>query len=177
MLFRIFVDTVSSDDEDEEGIESSQQSLAPSSPIPIPPRHGADITETPISFVEDYHEEPVVYRTQGLSSDLHGGSSIAPSTDYLILLVHGGSVLQSGHDSVSQQIDLHTVSQVMEEVITTHYQYAAGRVAVRLVPCPNICSQAMDILCSISPSQGECREIGGQSVSVFFFQSLLSNVV
>lgn len=146
--------------DDEEGIESSQQPFAPSSPIPIPPRHGADITEIPVSSIEDYHEEPVVYRTQGLSSDLHGGSSTVPSTDYLILLVHGGSVLQSGHDSVSQQIDLHTISQVMEEVITTHYQYAAGRVAVRLVPCPNICSQAMDILCSISPSQSKCRGIG-----------------
>ena len=157
-FYHLDLDTVNSDDEEEEEIDPLQQlSLAPSSPIPIPPRHEIDLdtAETPISSTDDYHEEPVMYRTQGLSSDLHGGSSTAPSTDYLILLVHGGSMLQSGHDSVNQQIDLHTVSLVMEEVLTTHYQYAAGRVAVRLVPCPNICSQAMDVLCSISPSQSE----------------------
>ncbi|KRZ18030.1 Membrane-associated phosphatidylinositol transfer protein 1 [Trichinella zimbabwensis] len=73
---------------------------------------------------------------------------------HLLLLFHGGSILDSGHDNVlshSKQLDLNTFRMTLESVIKTQYEIMHGAIAVRLVPCTNSFGESLKLLQSICP--------------------------
>ncbi|XP_065548508.1 membrane-associated phosphatidylinositol transfer protein 2 isoform X8 [Lathamus discolor] len=102
------------------------------------------------------------------STEYHVGSSVErlsiiedesaqplmqPSKIHVLLLVlHGGNILDSGSgDQSSKQGDVNTITTVFDTVMRVHYPAALGRIAIRLVPCPAICSEAFSLVSSLSP--------------------------
>uniref|UniRef100_A0A8C2U9S4 Phosphatidylinositol transfer protein membrane associated 2 n=1 Tax=Coturnix japonica TaxID=93934 RepID=A0A8C2U9S4_COTJA len=76
-----------------------------------------------------------------------------PSKIHVLLLVlHGGNILDSGSgDQSSKQGDVNTITTVFDTVMRVHYPAALGHIAIRLVPCPAICSEAFSLVSSLSP--------------------------
>ncbi|XP_031549781.1 membrane-associated phosphatidylinositol transfer protein 2-like [Actinia tenebrosa] len=69
----------------------------------------------------------------------------------LLLVVHGGSQLESGQDSQSKIMDLELIEDSFQTVIKSHYRGAVGRFAIRLVECPSVCSKALNMLSQLCP--------------------------
>ncbi|XP_030076077.1 membrane-associated phosphatidylinositol transfer protein 2 isoform X3 [Microcaecilia unicolor] len=70
----------------------------------------------------------------------------------LVLVLHGGNILDTGGgDQNSKQGDVNTIASVFDTVMRVHYPAALGHIAVRLVPCPAICSDAFSLVSNLSP--------------------------
>ncbi|XP_038229045.1 membrane-associated phosphatidylinositol transfer protein 2 isoform X2 [Dermochelys coriacea] len=70
----------------------------------------------------------------------------------LILVLHGGNILDTGSgDQNSKQGDVNTITTVFDTVMRVHYPAALGHIAVKLVPCPAICSEAFSLVSNLSP--------------------------
>ncbi|XP_069038012.1 membrane-associated phosphatidylinositol transfer protein 2 isoform X5 [Lepisosteus oculatus] len=70
----------------------------------------------------------------------------------LILVLHGGNILDTGGgDQSSKQGDVNTITTAFETVMRVHYPAALGRIAIRLVPCPAICTEAFSLVSNLSP--------------------------
>ncbi|XP_052801776.1 protein retinal degeneration B-like isoform X2 [Mya arenaria] len=80
---------------------------------------------------------------------------VAPlcKTNILFLVIHGGSLLDTAFDhfNSSKRSDYNTLKATFDTVMGAHYLAARGHVALRLVPCPQICSEALSVLSSLSP--------------------------
>ncbi|XP_055987344.1 membrane-associated phosphatidylinositol transfer protein 2 isoform X1 [Sorex fumeus] len=76
-----------------------------------------------------------------------------PSKIHVLLLVlHGGTLLDTGAgDPSSKQGDANTMATVFDSVVRVHYPSALGRLAIRLVPCPPVCSDAFALVSNLSP--------------------------
>ncbi|XP_011926725.1 PREDICTED: membrane-associated phosphatidylinositol transfer protein 2 isoform X8 [Cercocebus atys] len=76
-----------------------------------------------------------------------------PSKIHVLLLVlHGGTILDTGAgDPSSKKGDANTIANVFDTVIRVHYPSALGRLAIRLVPCPPVCSDAFALVSNLSP--------------------------
>ena len=72
-------------------------------------------------------------------------------TQVLILVVHGGSVLDGPVDGPVRKSDVTTFKGAFETVIRTHYPGLVGQVVIRWVPCPAVCTEALAVLSSLSP--------------------------
>ena len=57
-------------------------------------------------------------------------------------------------DQVGQNIDFQTFSQNIRDIIELHFHSAFGRIALRVIPCPNICSGALNMLCEVRGNYG-----------------------
>lgn len=65
----------------------------------------------------------------------------------LLLVLHGGTLLDTGAgDPSSKQGDASTLAAVFDSVVRVHYPSALGRLAIRLVPCPPVCSDAFALV-------------------------------
>ncbi|XP_073169108.1 membrane-associated phosphatidylinositol transfer protein 2 isoform X6 [Lepidochelys kempii] len=70
----------------------------------------------------------------------------------LILVLHGGNILDTGSgDQNSKQGDVNTITTVFDTVMRVHYPAALGHIAVKLVSCPAICSEAFSLVSNLSP--------------------------
>ncbi|XP_059974410.1 membrane-associated phosphatidylinositol transfer protein 2 isoform X1 [Mesoplodon densirostris] len=70
----------------------------------------------------------------------------------LLLLLHGGTILDTGAgDPGSKQGDTNTIATVFDTVMRVHYPSALGHLAIRLVPCPPVCSAAFALVSDLSP--------------------------
>ena len=77
----------------------------------------------------------------------------------LILVVNGGTQIDTGLDPASRDIDFKLLQDAFEAVVNSHYRGAAGRIALRLVECPAICSKALNLLSQLCPySEGDSGE-------------------
>ncbi|XP_014736660.1 PREDICTED: membrane-associated phosphatidylinositol transfer protein 3 isoform X2 [Sturnus vulgaris] len=73
-------------------------------------------------------------------------------THVLILILHGGNILDTGSgDHSSKVADINTFSSVFEKVTRAHFPASLGHVLMRLVPCPAICSAAFSLVSSLNP--------------------------
>lgn len=82
--------------------------------------------------------------------DLH--EAVAPDSkivDILFLVFHGGSALDGRKDQIGKAIDFQTLSENIHSVIGLHFHSALGRVALRMVPCVNVCCEALKLLCEV----------------------------
>lgn len=129
------------------------------SPPPIPKQNEDSIFSH--SYLQRVASErgprrPMLIQTGSVDHGNHDsqpGSPGAPvcATSVLILVLHGGSVLDVTMDLPSKKSDLTTFRGSFEAVIRQHYPSLVGHVAIRLVPCPSICTDALGILSSLSP--------------------------
>ncbi|XP_062999827.1 membrane-associated phosphatidylinositol transfer protein 2 isoform X2 [Elgaria multicarinata webbii] len=89
----------------------------------------------------------------GLMEDVALAPLVQPSKTHVLLLVlHGGNILDTGSgDQSSKQGDVNTIAVAFDAVIRVHYPAALGRIAVKLVPCPAICSEAFSLVSNLSP--------------------------
>uniref|UniRef100_A0A8C6XLJ6 Phosphatidylinositol transfer protein membrane associated 2 n=1 Tax=Naja naja TaxID=35670 RepID=A0A8C6XLJ6_NAJNA len=76
-----------------------------------------------------------------------------PSQIHVLLLVlHGGNILDTGSgEQSSKQGDVNTIATAFDTVIRVHYPATLGRIAIKLVPCPAICSEAFSLVSNLSP--------------------------
>uniref|UniRef100_A0A2K5IHP8 DDHD domain-containing protein n=1 Tax=Colobus angolensis palliatus TaxID=336983 RepID=A0A2K5IHP8_COLAP len=76
-----------------------------------------------------------------------------PSKIHVLLLVlHGGTILDTGAgDPSSKKGDANTIANVFDTVMRVHYPSTLGRLAIRLVPCPPVCSDAFALVSNLSP--------------------------
>ncbi|XP_057217023.1 PITP-less RdgB-like protein isoform X2 [Triplophysa rosa] len=73
-------------------------------------------------------------------------------TQLLILVIHGGHILDSGGgDPGGKAGDVATLASVLERVARAHFQAAADSMLVRLVPCPPVCSDAFSLVSNLNP--------------------------
>jgi hypothetical protein len=71
----------------------------------------------------------------------------------LILVFHGGTILDVSSEVVNKTADLATFRSNLEAVIRQHFpSLCSGRLAVRLVSCPTLCPDAITVLNSLSCS-------------------------
>lgn len=69
----------------------------------------------------------------------------------LILVIHGGTQIDTGLDPTSRDMDFKLLHDAFEAVINSHYKGAVGKIALRLVECPAICSKALNLLSQLCP--------------------------
>ncbi|CAD5120699.1 DgyrCDS9263 [Dimorphilus gyrociliatus] len=94
-------------------------------------------------------QDPPLTTASGPSTAL--SSSQQPCrTTVLFLVAHGGSVVESGSELKST--DVNTLRSTIDAVLASHYPAMVGRLAVRLVQCPPICSEALELLSTLSPT-------------------------
>ena len=72
-------------------------------------------------------------------------------TQVLILVIHGGSVLDGPLDASVRKSDVTTFRGAFETLIRTHYPGLVGQVIVKCVACPAVCTEALAVLSSLSP--------------------------
>ncbi|XP_062569134.1 protein retinal degeneration B-like isoform X1 [Saccostrea cucullata] len=75
------------------------------------------------------------------------------NTNVLLMVLHGGNLLDMHIDHVqaSKRSDFSTIKSTFEQVMRTHYPGAVGHIAFRLVSCPQICTETVNLLASLSP--------------------------
>lgn len=81
-------------------------------------------------------------------------------TTVLILVAHGGSVLDLDMEPSVRKSDVTTFRGAMESVLRTHYPNLVGHVVVKCVPCPGICTEALAVLSNLSPYSFDVTPIG-----------------
>ncbi|KAL7844563.1 hypothetical protein SRHO_G00231020 [Serrasalmus rhombeus] len=73
-------------------------------------------------------------------------------TQLLILVIHGGHILDSGGgDPGGKAGDAAMLASVLERVSRAHFQEAADGLLVRLVPCPPVCAEAFSLVSHLNP--------------------------
>ncbi|XP_022451208.1 membrane-associated phosphatidylinositol transfer protein 3 isoform X1 [Delphinapterus leucas] len=73
-------------------------------------------------------------------------------THVLLLVLHGGSILDTGSGDPSCKVaDIHTFSSVLEKVTRAHFPAALGHILIKFVPCPAICSEAFSLVSNLNP--------------------------
>lgn len=76
------------------------------------------------------------------------GSPGLPScpTSVLVLVFHAGSCLDANTDRTAKKSDVTTFRGAFESVMRQHYPSLVGHVAIKLVCCPSVCTDALGIL-------------------------------
>ncbi|XP_048221996.1 LOW QUALITY PROTEIN: membrane-associated phosphatidylinositol transfer protein 3 [Perognathus longimembris pacificus] len=73
-------------------------------------------------------------------------------THVLLLVLHGGNMLDSGSgDPSCKAADIHTFSSILDRVVRAHFPAALGRVLIKCVPCPAVCAEAFSLVSSLNP--------------------------
>lgn len=115
----------------------------------------------PLDDLEDHlHRKP----SQTISTNKNEQGSPCSVTNLLIVF-HGGSVLDVGEDLTAKRSDITTFKGVMEFVIRQHYANMIGRVAIKKVNCENICTDILSKLSSINPYSFEATYAEGPLLS------------
>ncbi|KYN14107.1 Protein retinal degeneration B [Trachymyrmex cornetzi] len=69
----------------------------------------------------------------------------------LIIVIHGGSVLDANVDLTAKKSDITTFRGAFESIMRQHYPSMVGHVSIKFVACPSICTEGLGILSSLSP--------------------------
>ncbi|VDH91601.1 Hypothetical predicted protein [Mytilus galloprovincialis] len=85
--------------------------------------------------------------------------SASCKSSILFMVLHGGCLVDTHVENQhpSKRNDFVTMKSSFESVIRSHYPGAYGHIAFKLVPCPQICSDVLDILASITPFSFESQ--------------------
>lgn len=94
-------------------------------------------------------------RPESDSSPLSAGASpksiAGCRTTVLILVFHGGSVLDTAQDSAAKTSDTATFQTTMTHLLTTHYPAAVDHISIRHVSCPPLCARTLTTLAHLNP--------------------------
>ncbi|XP_032072873.1 membrane-associated phosphatidylinositol transfer protein 3 [Thamnophis elegans] len=96
------------------------------------------------------------YPAQGsieIHEDIEEGSQLRNCrTHVLILVLHGGNILDTGAGEPSSKMaDVNTFTSVFEKVTQAHFPSSLGHIVIRLVPCPAVCSEAFSLMANLNP--------------------------
>ncbi|OPL21519.1 protein b-like retinal degeneration, partial [Mytilus galloprovincialis] len=85
--------------------------------------------------------------------------SASCKSSILFMVLHGGCLVDTHVENQhpSKRNDFVTMKSSFESVIRSHYPGAYGHIAFKLVPCPQTCSDVLDILASITPFSVESQ--------------------
>ncbi|KAF4523499.1 hypothetical protein B566_EDAN004570, partial [Ephemera danica] len=94
--------------------------------------------------------------TMSVDQSLPASPTMSPahhpcSTTVLLLVLHAGSVLDANVDLTAKKSDITTFRGAFESVMRQHYPSMVGRIAIKLVSCPSVCSEGLGILSSLNP--------------------------
>lgn len=109
-------------------------------------------------FIFFFIQSPRLMRKEKLSKKVSDTSTCSLPTSCiktLIIVIHGGTQIDTGLDPTSRDMDFKLLQDAFEAVINSHYRGAVGKIALRLVECPAICSKALNLLsqlCTYSES-------------------------
>ncbi|XP_074640171.1 protein retinal degeneration B-like [Tubulanus polymorphus] len=81
-------------------------------------------------------------------------------TSVLFLVLHGGSILETGQEQTSKRTDIGTFRTTFDAITRAHYPSAHSHIALRLVPCPPVCTEALSVLSSLSPYSFDAQSPG-----------------
>lgn len=100
------------------------------------------------NFKSDSNRLRLVLTQPPLGGDTAEDADEVCPTSVLILVFHGGSILDNGStiDLSGNRADISTFSSCFETVLKAHYPSLHGHVVVKGVRCPPICAEAMSVL-------------------------------
>ena len=88
--------------------------------------------------------------TETLPAELvfHSGQCSVPErgNTSLLLVVHGGSYLDTGADTNIKMYDFKIFSAKLDELRQKHFYQTHHQVLTRMVPCPSVCTRALACL-------------------------------
>lgn len=110
------------------------------------------------------------FRNASFTSTFRGiGSGTGTGGDckiqHLIIVFHGGSVLDMNTDPTTKRSDLTTFRGVLEFVMRQHYPSLVGHIAVKQVTCPDTCSDILNRVSNINPYSFESTYAEGPLVA------------
>lgn len=91
--------------------------------------------------------------------------STCPTT-VLILVFHAGSILDANIDMTAKKSDVTTFKGAFESVMRQHYPTLVGHIAIKLVSCPSICTEALGVLSTLSPYSFDCSPSTSETPSL-----------
>ena len=109
---------------------------------------------TKLLFVFVLFQSPRLMRKERLCKKVSDTSTCSlPNSRItsLILVIHGGTQIDTGLDPTSRDMDFKLLQDAFEAVVNSHYRGAVGKIALRLVECPAICSKALNLLSQLCP--------------------------
>ncbi|CAH8556461.1 Membrane-associated phosphatidylinositol transfer protein 2, variant 3 [Schistosoma haematobium] len=80
----------------------------------------------------------------------------------LILVIHGGCILDSTYDLTTKRSDILTFRKTIETVTANHYPTLHNRIAVKLVPCPTEIGDIFRLFSKLKASPDPTRPIETQ---------------
>ncbi|XP_054852330.1 membrane-associated phosphatidylinositol transfer protein 2 isoform X2 [Eublepharis macularius] len=112
-----------------------------------------DVPDDPcLESAADYNVGSSVERLSIIEDEVAPPLVLPSKIRVLLLVLHGGNILDTGSgDQSSKQGDVNTIATVFDTVIRVHYPAALGHLAIKLVPCPAICSEAFSLVSNLSP--------------------------
>nr|CAG4638237.1 EOG090X00NX [Cyclestheria hislopi] len=100
-----------------------------------------------------YRASPLIGRASSPCPPLPNLQNAVRPASALILVFHGGTVLDTVTEAANKLADLSTLRSNIETVSRQHFpSLSSGRLALRLVPCPSLCADAITVLSSLSPT-------------------------
>lgn len=108
---------------------------------------------------------PVKLASEGSSVRQSSVKQTDGSVDSLILLLHAGSMLEYRSDKAGINEDFVSFKSGVESVISKHYPNFSRRVHVRLVECPSLCNQSLELLSRLSAVSCNWEKTDGCSLS------------
>ncbi|RLU17848.1 hypothetical protein DMN91_010086 [Ooceraea biroi] len=86
----------------------------------------------------------------------------------LIIVVHGGSLLDANVDLTAKKSDITTFRGAFESVMRQHYPSMVGHVSIKFVACPSICTEGLGILSSfdMSPSCMDTPQVTHDTIPI-----------
>ena len=101
-----------------------------------------------------YRASPLIGRASSPHTTVStSGHSSSHPANALVLVFHGGTLVDpTGSDQAAKSADLVNFRSSLEAVSRQHFpSLSSGRLGLRLVSCPSLCSDAITVLNSISP--------------------------
>ncbi|KAK2831408.1 hypothetical protein Q7C36_016494 [Tachysurus vachellii] len=86
------------------------------------------------------------------SIDVLGSLETRCKTQVLVLVVHGGNILDpASGDLQAKEADVAILSSVLEKVAQAHIEAATHQILIKLVPCPAVCAEAFSLVSNLNP--------------------------
>uniref|UniRef100_A0A8C5FFG8 Phosphatidylinositol transfer protein membrane associated 2 n=1 Tax=Gadus morhua TaxID=8049 RepID=A0A8C5FFG8_GADMO len=93
------------------------------------------------------HQSISEWRMQSIARD----SDDSTDEDEFFDLSYTTAAITTTGDPNSKQGDVNTLGGAFETVMRVHYPSALGHIAIRVVPCPAVCSEAFSLVSNLSP--------------------------
>ncbi|KAF6024508.1 PITPNM2 [Bugula neritina] len=109
-----------------------------------------------------------IFSRQATIEDMDDVDGTSCDISVLFLVLHGGNALLVESDKNSKFSDLSTWKATFDKVVSRHYPNFLGRYSIKLVACPPMHSEALNLLASINPLSNEGSDSGSHIYNEYF---------